>query len=195
MVSLSGDPYSDLAVASAHRLKGYAEPRPFVCLVPGPDAARELCAEWPPAAARLARAFWPGPLTLVLPASPEAPTAVQDAGRIALRPAADPVSAALLAVWGRALFSTSANRKGESPASEVAAALEALTRTTGGEAIEVALVPVGVGESAASMPAGARSVLASTIVDVDADPPRIVREGAIRAEAVRAVVGDVEARR
>ena len=195
MVSLSGDPYSDLAVASAHRLKGYAEPRPFAWLVPGPGAARELCAEWPPAAERLARAFWPGPLTLVLPASPEAPSAVQEAGKIALRPAADPVSAALLAVWGRALFSTSANRKGEPPASEVSATLEALTRATGGEAIGVALVPAGVGESPASMPVGARPGLPSTIVDVGADPPRIVREGAIPLEAIREVVGDLEARR
>lgn len=166
-----------------------------MCLVPGPGAARELCAAWPPVAERLARAFWPGPLTLVLPASAEAPSAVQDAGRIALRPAADPVSAALLAVWGKALFSTSANRKGEPPVSEVATVLEALTRSTGGEAIEVALVPVGAGESLASRPAGARPGLPSTIVDAGTDPPRIVREGAIPVEAIREVVGNLQARR
>ena len=166
-----------------------------MCLVPGPDAARELTAGWPPAAERLAAAFWPGPLTLVLPASPAAPSAAQEAGTIALRPAADPVSATLLAAWGKALFSTSANRRDEPPATEVAAALEALTRTSGGEAIEVALVAVGTGESPAPMPAGARSRLPSTIVDAGADPPRILREGAIRAEAIRAVVGDLQARR
>ncbi|HJU85947.1 MAG TPA: Sua5/YciO/YrdC/YwlC family protein, partial [Gemmatimonadota bacterium] len=108
---MSGDPYSEAAVAAALRIKGYETPRPFVCLVPGPDAARSLCAEWPSAAERLARAFWPGPLTLVLPASSEAPGSVQEAGRIALRPAADPVSEALVGAWGRALFSTSANRR------------------------------------------------------------------------------------
>ncbi len=193
VVSLSGDPYSDVAVASARRLKGYDAPRPFVCLVPGLDAARALCAAWPQAAERLARAFWPGPLTLVLPASPEAPRSVQEAGRIAVRPAADPVSAALVGAWGKALFSTSANRRDEPPATEVSAALEALGSGPGGEAIEVALVPVG--GSAPAQVTGARSGLPSTIVDVGAGAPRIVREGAIGADAIREVVGDLQPRR
>ena len=163
-----------------------------MCLVPGPGAARELCAVWPAAAERLARRFWPGPLTLVLPASPEAPRSVQEAGRIALRPAADPVSAAILGTWGKALFSTSANRRDRPPALDVPAALEALARAPGGEAIEVALVPTGAGESAARGSGGGRTGLPSTIVDAGADPPRIVREGAIPAEAIREVVGDLE---
>jgi L-threonylcarbamoyladenylate synthase len=196
VVSLSGDPYSDQAVASARRLKGYETPRPFVCLVPGSDAARALCAAWPPAAERLARAFWPGPLTLVLPASLEAPPSVQEAGRIALRPAADPVSEALVGAWGKALFSTSANRRDEPPAMEVSAALEALRSGPGGEAIEVALVPVEAGNGPGpARVTGARSGLPSTIVDVGARPPRIVREGAIPADAIREVVGDLHPRR
>lgn len=196
MVSLSGDPYSAPAVASARLLKGYGTPRPFVCLVPGPDAARSLCAEWPDAAELLARAFWPGPLTLVLPASREAPEPVQEAGRIALRPAADPVSAALVAAWGRALFSTSANRREHPPAVEVPAAVEALSIVAGGEAIAVALMPLGEGGAAApdTIPNGRRG-LPSTIVDVGARPPRIVREGATPADAIRRVVGDLQDRR
>jgi L-threonylcarbamoyladenylate synthase len=196
VVSLSGDPYSDLAVASARRLKGYDTPRPFVCLVPGPDAARALCAAWPPAAEQLARAFWPGPLTLVAPASSEAPHSVQETGRIAVRPAADPVSAALVGAWGGALFSTSANRRDEPPATEVSAALEALGRGPGGEAIEIALVPVHAGDaSPPTRETGARSGLPSTIVDVGAGTPRMVREGAISADAIREVVGDLQPRR
>ena len=191
VVSLSGDPYSDVAVASARRLKGYDAPRPFVCLVPGLDAARALCAAWPQAAERLARAFWPGPLTLVLPASPAAPPSVPVAWRIAVRPAADPGSAALVGAWGKALFSTSANRRDEPPATEVSAALEALGSGPGGEAIEVALVPVG----GSARVTGARSGLPSTIVDVGAGAPRIVREGAIGADAIREVVGDLQPRR
>jgi L-threonylcarbamoyladenylate synthase len=204
VVSLSGDPYSEIAVASARRLKGYDAPRPFVCLVPGPDAARSLCSEWPPAAERLAGAFWPGPLTLVLPASSEAPRSVQERGRIALRPAADPVSAALVGTWGKALFSTSANRQHQPPAVLVSEALEALIGTPGGEAIEVALVPVGAGETLgqAGIPASGPSTRGqsgygqpSTIVDAASDPPRIIREGAISANSIREVVGDLQPRR
>jgi L-threonylcarbamoyladenylate synthase len=175
-------------------LKGYDGPRPFLCLVPGADAARSLCAEWPAVAEGLARAFWPGPLTLVLSASPEAPLSVQKAGRIAVRPAADPVSAALMAVWGKALFSTSANRKGEPAAPLVSVALETLGGSPGGEAIEVALVALGSGEASAGAP-GAPRGLPSTIVEVGDGPPRIVREGAISAGAIREVVGDLQVRR
>ena len=195
MVSLSGDPYSELAVASARRLKGYDTPRPFVCLGPGSDDARSLSADWPPAAERLAQAFWPGPLTLVLPASPEAPRSVQEAGRIALRPAADPVSAALVAAWGKALFSTSATRRDEPPPALVSAALEALGGGPGGEAIAIALLPLGAGEASATRMSRDRPSPPSTIVDVGAGPPRIVREGAISAESIREVVGDLQARR
>jgi L-threonylcarbamoyladenylate synthase len=194
VVSLSGDPYSEAAVASALRIKGYDTPRPFVCLVPGPGAARALTAEWPAAAEGLARAFWPGPLTLVLPAAAEAPGSVQEAGRIALRPAADPVSEALVAAFGKALFSTSANRRGEPAPVLVSAALEALAGAPGGEAIEVALVPAGRG--AVPDPATREDrPLPSTIVDAGARPPRIVRQGAIPMEAIREVVGDLEDRR
>lgn len=203
-MSLSGDPYSETAVASARRLKGYDTPRPFVCLVQGTDAARSLCAEWPLAAERLAKAFWPGPLTLVLPASSEAPRSVQEGGRIALRPAADPVSAVLVGTWGKALFSTSANRRHRPPAALVSEALEALGREPGGEAIEVALVPVGAGEilgqaaiPAAGPPTRGQSGYGqpSTIVDAASDPPAIVREGAISANSIREVVGDLQPRR
>jgi tRNA A37 threonylcarbamoyladenosine synthetase subunit TsaC/SUA5/YrdC len=102
---------------------------------------------------------------------------------IALRPAADPVSSALLAAWDGALFSTSANRRGEPPPTEVAEALAALGGAPGSDAIEVALGPAGT---------GATSGLPSTIVDVDARPPRLVRAGAIPADRIREVIGDLE---
>jgi L-threonylcarbamoyladenylate synthase len=182
-------------VTSALRVKGYETARPFVCLVPGPEAARSLCAEWPTAAERLARAFWPGPLTLVLPASSTAPDAVQEAGRIALRPAADPVSEALVAAWGKALFSTSANRRDAPPSARVPAALAGLAGAPGADAIEVALVPAGAAEEPGSDAVPRGRPLPSTIVDAGARPPRIVREGAIPLDAIREIVGDLEDRR
>lgn len=160
-----------------------------MCLVPGVAEARSLCRSWPPEAESLAAAFWPGPLTLVLPASADAPTAVAEAGRIAVRPAADPVSAALLAAWGRALFSTSANRRGEPPPSDVSRALEALGCAPAGDAIEAALLSVGPITPAASVQSFGQP---STIVDADARPPRIVRAGAISADRIREVVGELD---
>jgi L-threonylcarbamoyladenylate synthase len=188
VVSLSGDPRDERAVAAARAIKGYATPRPFLCLVPDPDSARLLAAIWPPAAERLAAAFWPGPLTLVVAASPAAPPAVTGEGTIALRPAADPVSTALLSAWGGPLFSTSANRRGEEAPIDVRAALPALASAPGSEAIELALAPAGPGEppEAAAMP--------STIVDVSARPPRLVRAGAIPARSIRAIVPDLQSR-
>ena len=182
VVSLSGDPRSDRAVEVARRLKGYPEPRPFLCLVPGIEGARRLAREWPPAAEALAAAFWPGPLTLVLRAATDAPAAVSASGTIALRPAADPVSSALLSAWDGALFSTSANARGETPPTDVVRALAGLADAAGSDAIEVALTPL------APVVAAGRP---STIVDVAVTPPRLVREGAIPAETVRSALPEL----
>lgn len=196
VVSLSGDPWSARAVALALTLKGYDSPRPLLCLVPGVGAARALARVWPAEADLLAAAFWPGPLTLLLPAADGAPAAVTDAlaGTIALRPAADPVSRALLAAWGRALFSTSANRRGQPARREVADALADLGAAPNGDAIEVALVPAPRADAPARTAAPARAVaLPSTIVDVTARPIRIARHGAIPADSIREVVAELDA--
>lgn len=178
VVSLAGDPYSEKPVAAARRLKGYARPRPFLCLVPDGGVARSLAAEWPETAARLAEAFWPGPLTLIVPAGPDAPAPVVDAGRLAMRPASDEVSRRLLATWRRPLFSTSANLKGDPPSVLVAEAARALAGAAGGSAIELGLL-----ESPAS-PGGAPAAEPSTIVDVSRTPPRLVRSGAVPLDEI-----------
>ena len=185
VVSLSGDPRDERAVASARAIKGYAAPRPFLCLVPDPESARALAADWPPVAERLAAAFWPGPLTLVLTASADAPTAVAGEGTIAVRPAADPVSTALLSAWGGALFSTSANPRGSPPPVDVKRALSALRDAPGSAAIAVALGPVGGAPAPAALP--------STIVDAASRPPRLVRVGAIPEARIRALVPELVA--
>lgn len=181
VVSLSGDPARSEAVDAARRLKGYAEPRPFLCLVPDAATARALTIDWSEAARRLADAFWPGPLTLVLRASAAAPAPVVADGAVALRPAADPVSAALVLRWAGPLFSTSANRRDRPPATRVAEAARALVGSPGGEALALAV-------REAATPAGPVATgPPSTIVDATVDPPRLVREGAIAVERLREV--------
>ncbi len=94
------------------RLKGYTKRRPFIVLVDGMDSARDL-ARFSTRALGLAAAFWPGPLTLVLPAGEKAPSHVlSESGEIAVRRPADPLSRGLLAGLGRPLASTSANPAG-----------------------------------------------------------------------------------
>lgn len=172
-------------------MKGYPAPRPFLCLVRDAAAARALAREWPWAAERLAAEFWPGPLTLVVPAGGDAPDAVSDRGTIALRPAADPVSAALLAAWRGPLFSTSANRRGEPPSEAVADALRALRGVEGSDAIGVALasVPSREPREPGLRPRGRPS----TIVDVSTEPPRVLRPGALSLDRIREIVPQIRA--
>lgn len=181
VVSLSGDPRNPAAVAAARALKGYAGARPFLCLVADAAAARALAAAWPVAAERLSTAFWPGPLTLVLAAAPDAPAPVVADGRIALRPASDSVSRALLAAWGGPLFSTSANLRGEAPAVGVA---EAAARFAGGPEPALGLLEA---------PGAATGGTPSTVVDAAGGAPRLLRPGAISAARLRRICPDLEA--
>lgn len=189
VVSLSGDPAVERAVAFARRLKGYTEPRPFLVLVPDVEAARSLAGAWPAAAEELAGSFWPGPLTLVAAAGPRAPgPVVSEGGTVALRPASDPVSLALLAALERPLFSTSANRRGDPPPKTVREAIASLGLRPGGtSAGRRGRDVVALLEPEGASPSGAPS----SVVDVSVDPPRVVRTGAIAVERLRRVRPDL----
>ncbi|MGH7587189.1 MAG: L-threonylcarbamoyladenylate synthase [Gemmatimonadota bacterium] len=181
VISLSGDPENADAVARARRIKGYDESRPFLCLVAGTEAARALAAEWPADAETLARRLWPGPLTLIVAAGPRAPVPVSTGGAIALRPAADPVSRRLLEAWGRPLFSTSANRRGDPPPTRIEDAARRLADAPEADAIAIALASSGESEGA---PLGRPS----TIVDVRGGEARIVRAGAVETDRLRGIL-------
>jgi L-threonylcarbamoyladenylate synthase len=99
------------AVAAIYAAKGRPAWNPVIAHVPDVAAARSLTRHWPPAADRLAAAFWPGPLTLVLPKAPKVPdvaTAGLDA--VAVRIPAHPVALALLQAAGVPIAAPSANR-------------------------------------------------------------------------------------
>ncbi|HET6342257.1 MAG TPA: L-threonylcarbamoyladenylate synthase [Gemmatimonadota bacterium] len=181
VVSLSGDPGNAGAVTRARRIKGYDESRPFLCLVIGTEAARALAAEWPADAETLARRLWPGPLTLIVEAGPRAPVPVSAGGAIALRPAADPVSRRLIEAWGRPLFSTSANRRGDPPPARIEDAARRLADAPDADAIAIALASSGESE-------GAPFGRPSTIVDVRGGEARIVRAGAVETDRLRGIL-------
>lgn len=99
------------AVRSIYELKGRPPTSPLIVHVASIEGARELAAEWPEEAERLARDYWPGPLTLVVPKKPIIPDAVT-AGlpTVGLRVPLHPVALALLHAAGLPIAAPSANR-------------------------------------------------------------------------------------
>ena len=105
---------SDTAVARIYEAKGRPSFNPLIVHVASLEQAREF-AEFPPAAQRLAREYWPGPLTLVLPrhrGARLAPAVTAGLETLALRMPAHPVMRALLDRTGFPLAAPSANRSG-----------------------------------------------------------------------------------
>jgi len=110
---LGADAANPTAVARIFAAKGRPRSHPVIVHVSNFDAAREWAGSVPDAAVRLADAFWPGPLTIVLPRSARVPDAVTGGqASVALRAPAHPVARALLAAFGRGIAAPSANRYG-----------------------------------------------------------------------------------
>jgi L-threonylcarbamoyladenylate synthase len=156
------------AVARLYAAKGRPASNPLIVHVADATAAWQL-GTMTPAAKALAAAFWPGPLTLVLPlrpGAPIAPAALAGGDTVAVRVPADPLVRALAAAVGP-LVAPSANRSGRVSSTTAAAVMEEL-------AGRIDLVIDG----------GASAIgVESTVVDA-AGAPRVLRPGAIGAEAV-----------
>ncbi len=162
----------DVGVALRVReVKGRGDSKPLPLIAGGLDQARSLWAVCPNAVDALAAHFWPGPLTLVLPASELVPGEVLgEASSVAVRVPGSALARSLCAEAGP-LISTSANRAGAPPPRSCAAAVAAV-----GAAVSLAL------------DAGELESAPSTIVDLCAEA-RLVRPGAIAWERVLAVLG------
>ncbi len=110
---LGGDAGNPAAVARIFAAKGRPASHPLIVHVSNLAAARRWATAFPDSAARLAEAFWPGPLTLVLPKSDHVLAEVTGGqATVALRAPAHPVARALLAAFGRGIAAPSANRYG-----------------------------------------------------------------------------------
>jgi L-threonylcarbamoyladenylate synthase len=99
------------AVRKIYALKGRPATSPLIVHVAGIQQAKELAAEWLPEAERLARQYWPGPLTIVVPKKSEVPDEVT-AGlpTVGLRMPRHPVALELLRAAGVPIAAPSANR-------------------------------------------------------------------------------------
>ncbi len=169
---LGGDARSDMAVAGIFAAKGRPRFNPLIVHVPSGDAARAF-AVFNAQAAMLA-AFWPGPLTLVLPLRDGhglSPLVTADLPTVAIRVPAHPVARALLEAFGGPLAAPSANPSGRVSPTRADHVLSGLS-----------------GRIAAVIDGGACAVgVESTIVGLDG-VPTLLRPGGVAAEAIEAVL-------
>lgn len=171
---LGADAFSADAVARVFALKGRPSNNPLIVHVSGPEMARRVVSEWPEDARRLADAFWPGPLTLVLPRAEGLPDAVTASGpTVGVRCPDHPVALALIEASGTPIVGPSANPSGR------------LSPTTA-EHVADAFPDADL----AILDGGAcRAGIESTVLDLTGDTPRVLRPGVVGPEAIARVLG------
>jgi len=171
---LGADAMNADAVGRIFDAKGRPACNPLICHVESAAGAREIVADWPEIAARLAARFWPGPLTLILPRAARLPAAVTAGGpTVAVRAPAHPVALALLRAVGRPVAAPSANRSTRlSPTRAERAFVQLKGR------VELIL-------DAGPTPRG----LESTVLDLTARPPRVLRPGPVSIRALEEALG------
>ena len=171
---LGCDATDPLAVASLYDAKGRPSFNPLIAHVPDLTAARRV-GLFTQAAERLASRFWPGPLTLVVPALEGATCELARAGlaSVAIRVPAHPAAQALLAAAGRPIAAPSANRSGHvSPTT----AAHVLADLDGRIDLILDAGPCAVG-------------VESTILDCTGGTPVLLRPGGLAREAIEAALG------
>jgi len=173
---LAADPLRPEALDRIFELKARPREKSLVLLL---AAAADVApwAELPPEAIALVAHLWPGPLTLVLrAAAPLPPALLGPGGTLALRVPDHPVARALARALGRPLATTSANRAGQPAPSDAPGVVAEL-----GD--QLSLLDAG------PCPGGQ----ASTVLTLAERPPRVLRAGPLRAEALRAWLPDLVA--
>jgi L-threonylcarbamoyladenylate synthase len=171
---LGADPFNLAAVTEIFRVKRRTADRPLPLLVDSIDQAVDLAQNPPKLFFTLAQKFWPGALTLVLPASRQIPLKVTaNTGKVGLRWPLAPYVVALIAAAGRPLTGTSANLSEGEPCS------------TADE------VDCQIGDVLPLILDGGltRGGLASTVVELTGETGRIVRPGAIPESELKEYLG------
>lgn len=174
---LGGDARNGAAVAGIFAAKGRPQFNPLICHLPDADAAfEEVRAD--DRARELARRFWPGPLTLVLPRRPTCRVdLLAGAGldTLAVRVPAHPLALDLLRRAGTPIAAPSANRSGGVSPTTATHVLEGLT-----------------GRIAAVLDGGPCAVgVESTVLDLSAGGTALLRPGGVPVEAIEAAIGPV----
>jgi L-threonylcarbamoyladenylate synthase len=171
LYGLAANPFDADAVGRICRLKGRAADRAVPLVAADVDQISAALGELPLLARLLAVRFWPGPLTLLMPAPERLPRDVTGGtGRVGVRVPAHAVTRALCRAAGSPLTATSANRSGRPATSDPDVVAETI-----GDDLDMML-------DAGITPGGPPS----TIVDVSDATPRVIRAGAIPWEVIHA---------
>jgi L-threonylcarbamoyladenylate synthase len=178
---LGADATNPAAVARIYKTKGRPADHPLIVHLADMQDISEWAAEIPDYAIDLARAFWPGPMTLILPRTGLAADFITGGQEtVGLRVPDHTIALALLSAFkkagGKGLAAPSANRFGHVSPTTAAAVKEEL-----GDFLEVNDLILDGGPSLVGVE--------STIIDCTADAPRILRPGAITIEMIEKVTG------
>jgi L-threonylcarbamoyladenylate synthase len=162
------------AIAGLFALKGRSSDKAIPLIIGAPEQLWDVAAALPRHAGPLMAAFWPGPLTLLLRPHPNLPAPLLgNTERIGVRWPASPLSQGLALRIGGAITASSANRSG-------AAAAQSAAEVQAQLAPDVQLI----------LDSGtARNSQVSTVLDITAEPPRMVRAGRISQQAIESVLG------
>jgi L-threonylcarbamoyladenylate synthase len=174
---LGADAFSAKAIGEVYRLKNRPSWNPLIVHVADVGAARKLAADWPEAADRLAAAFWPGPLTMVVRRAAHLTGVGADNDTIALRIPAHDVALRLLEASGLPLAAPSANRS------------EGISPTTAEHVLRsLPDVPLVLDGGPSSWG------IESTVLDLTTAVPTLLRPGALALRALRDVTGAIALR-
>ncbi len=174
---LGANAFDSVAIAKVFAAKGRPTTDPLIVHVSAPQALADVAVNIPALAWRLIDAFWPGPLTLIVPRGARIPPNVSAGLKtVAVRMPAHPVAAALLKAAGVPIAAPSANRFAHTSPTSAQHVFEDL-------ADRIPLILDG-----GTTPIGVES----TIVDVTSDPPRLLRPGGISAEAIQQISPSLE---
>jgi len=171
---LAANALDEAAVAKIFAAKGRPQDNPLIVHVYDAEQARSLVKAWPFTAQRLAEAFWPGPLTVILPRAEHVPGIVSAGlGTLALRVPAHLAAQALLQAAGVPLAAPSANRSG-SPSPTMASH-----------------VHYDLNKKIAAILDGGPCIVGveSTVLDLTSEIPLLLRPGGISVEQLEAALG------
>jgi L-threonylcarbamoyladenylate synthase len=171
---LAANAYNPAAVARIFEIKGRPSHNPIIVHVASLELARECAAAWTESAAKVARAFWPGPLTIVLPRSGKIPDNVTASGStVGIRWPSHPFTQAVIQACGFPLAAPSANPS------------NFLSPTNPRH------VFAGLGDRIPLIVDGGQCQVGieSTVLDLSSVCPRVLRPGMIHEEALISVLG------
>ena len=171
---LAANAFEESAVRKVFSIKKRPARNPVIVHVASFEMIQRCVTAWPLVAQKLAAAFWPGPLTLVLPRSQEIPDIVTGGGdTVGIRWPSHPLIQKVIIGCGFPLAAPSANLS------------NALSPTRAGHVDESLLIPLVIDGGQCQVG------IESTVVDLTSNPPRLLRPGMIDESALLAVTGEL----